>query len=56
MKEVTVITGGAGGMGFATANIFGHKGHAVLLCDVKEEALKNSACYASASATICSSI
>lgn len=43
MKEVTVITGGAGGMGFATANIFGHKGHAVLLCDVKEEALKNSA-------------
>ena len=43
MKDVTVITGGAGGMGFAAANIFGHKGHTVLLCDVKEEAVKNSA-------------
>lgn len=39
MKQVTVITGGAGGMGFATASIFGHQGHTLLLCDVKEEAL-----------------
>ena len=36
MKQVTVITGGAGGMGFATANIFGHQGQTLLLCDVKE--------------------
>lgn len=42
MKDVTVLTGGAGGMGFAAANIFGHKGHTVLLCDVKEEALKSA--------------
>lgn len=39
MKQVTVITGGAGGMGFATASILGHQGHTLLLCDVKEEAL-----------------
>lgn len=39
MKPVTVITGGAGGMGFATANIFGHQGHTLLLCDIKEESL-----------------
>lgn len=39
MKPVTVITGGAGGMGFATANIFGHQGHTLLLCDIKEEPL-----------------
>lgn len=39
MKQVTVITGGAGGMGFATANIFGHQGHTLLLCDIKEESL-----------------
>lgn len=42
MKNVTVITGGAGGMGFATANIFAHRGDTVLLCDVKEEALITS--------------
>ena len=39
MKQVTVITGGAGGMGYATANVFGRLGHKLLLCDVKEEAL-----------------
>ena len=43
MKPVTVITGGAGGMGFAAANIFGHQGHTLLLCDVKEEALQSAA-------------
>ncbi len=43
MREVTVITGGAGGMGFATANVFGHQGQTIFLCDIKEEALKASA-------------
>lgn len=43
MKTVTVITGGAGGMGFATASIFGHQGHTLLLCDVKEESLESAA-------------
>ncbi|MCJ7836270.1 SDR family oxidoreductase [Cuneatibacter sp. NSJ-177] len=43
MKQVTVITGGAGGMGFATANIFGRQGETLLLCDVKEDALETSA-------------
>lgn len=43
MKPVTVVTGGAGGMGFATANIFGHQGHTLLLCDVKEEYLESAA-------------
>ena len=40
MKNVTVITGGCGGMGFATANVFGHQGYSLLLCDIKEEPLK----------------
>lgn len=43
MKNVTVITGGAGGMGFAAANILGHQGNAILLCDIKEDSLKNAA-------------
>lgn len=30
-------------MGYAAANIFGHKGYTVLLCDVKAEALESSA-------------
>ena len=30
-------------MGFAAANIFGHQGHTLLLCDVKEEALQSAA-------------
>lgn len=42
MKNVTVITGGCGGMGFATANIMGRQGDAVLLCDLNEDALKSS--------------
>lgn len=42
MKNVTVITGGCGGMGFATANIMGRQGDTVLLCDLNEEALKSS--------------
>lgn len=43
MKAVTVITGGAGGMGFAAANVFGRQGQTILLCDIKEDALKAAA-------------
>lgn len=43
MREVTVITGGAGGMGFAAANVFGRQGQTIVLCDIKEESLKASA-------------
>ncbi|MBS6397935.1 MAG: SDR family oxidoreductase [Clostridiales bacterium] len=42
MKDVSVITGGCGGMGFATAAVLGRHGGAVLLCDTKEESLKES--------------
>ena len=41
MKNVTVITGGTGGMGFAIANSFGKQGP-VLLCDLNEESLQTS--------------
>ena len=43
MKPVTVITGGAGGMGFATANVLGRYGGTVLLCDLREDALEKAA-------------
>ena len=38
MNEVSVITGGAGGMGLATAKIIGRE-HAVVLCDVRQDRL-----------------
>ena len=38
MDNITVITGGAGGMGLATARIIGRE-HSVLICDVKPQAL-----------------
>lgn len=38
MKRVTVITGGAGGMGLATAKIVG-RDSAVVICDVNQERL-----------------
>ncbi|MGB0218004.1 MAG: SDR family oxidoreductase [Sinimarinibacterium flocculans] len=38
MKNITVITGGAGGMGLATARILG-RDHRVLICDVRQERL-----------------
>lgn len=38
MRRVSVITGGAGGMGVATAKIVG-KEHAVVLCDVRQDRL-----------------
>jgi len=38
MTRVSVITGGAGGMGLATARIVG-RDHAVVLCDVRQDRL-----------------
>lgn len=38
MSRVTVITGGAGGMGLATAKIVG-RDHVVVLCDVRQDRL-----------------
>jgi NAD(P)-dependent dehydrogenase (short-subunit alcohol dehydrogenase family) len=42
MTRVTVITGGAGGMGLATAKIVGSD-HTVVLCDVRQERLDAAA-------------
>lgn len=38
MSKVSVITGGAGGMGVATAKVVG-RDHAVVLCDVRQDRL-----------------
>src|SRR5262245_51531334 len=38
MRDVTVITGGAGGMGLAAAKIVGRQ-HAVVICDVSQDRL-----------------
>ena len=38
MTRVSVITGGAGGMGLATAKVVGQN-HAVVLCDVRQDRL-----------------
>lgn len=42
MNRVSVITGGAGGMGLATAKIVG-RDHTVVLCDVREDRLTAAA-------------
>lgn len=42
MSPVTVITGGAGGMGVETAKIVG-RDHAVVLCDVRQDRLDRAA-------------
>ena len=42
MDSVSVITGGAGGMGVATAEIIG-RDHAVVLCDVRRDRLEAAA-------------
>ncbi|WP_082953287.1 SDR family oxidoreductase [Mycobacterium sp. E3251] len=42
MDRVSVITGGAGGMGLATAKIVG-RDHIVVLCDVRQDRLENAA-------------
>jgi NAD(P)-dependent dehydrogenase (short-subunit alcohol dehydrogenase family) len=42
MASVSVITGGAGGMGLATAKIVGQE-HTVVLCDVRQDRLDEAA-------------
>jgi NAD(P)-dependent dehydrogenase (short-subunit alcohol dehydrogenase family) len=42
MSTVTVITGGAGGMGIATAKVVG-RDHPVVLCDVRQDRLDQTA-------------
>jgi NAD(P)-dependent dehydrogenase (short-subunit alcohol dehydrogenase family) len=42
MDSVSVITGGAGGMGLATAKVVG-RDHAVVLCDVRQDRLDAAA-------------
>ncbi|WP_073879423.1 SDR family oxidoreductase [Mycobacterium paraffinicum] len=42
MNRVSVITGGAGGMGLATARIVG-RDHTLVLCDVRQDRLKAAA-------------
>ncbi|BCO54678.1 MULTISPECIES: SDR family oxidoreductase [Mycobacterium] len=42
MNRVSVITGGAGGMGLATAKIVG-RDHTVVLCDVRQDRLTTAA-------------
>jgi NAD(P)-dependent dehydrogenase (short-subunit alcohol dehydrogenase family) len=42
MNRVSVITGGAGGMGLATATIVG-RDHTVVLCDVRQDRLTTAA-------------
>ena len=38
MSRVAVITGGAGGMGLATAKVVGRE-HALVLCDIRQDRL-----------------
>jgi NAD(P)-dependent dehydrogenase (short-subunit alcohol dehydrogenase family) len=42
MNHVSVITGGAGGMGVATAKVVG-RAHTVVLCDVRQDRLEDAA-------------
>ncbi|MGF2950858.1 SDR family NAD(P)-dependent oxidoreductase, partial [Mycobacterium sp. THU-M116] len=42
MNRVAVITGGAGGMGLATAHAVG-RDHTVVLCDVRQDRLAAAA-------------
>ncbi|MGV9801236.1 SDR family oxidoreductase [Mycobacterium sp. NPDC003449] len=42
MNRISVITGGAGGMGLATAKIVG-RDHVVVLCDVRQDRLDSAA-------------
>jgi NAD(P)-dependent dehydrogenase (short-subunit alcohol dehydrogenase family) len=41
MQKITVITGGAGGMGLATAKLMG-QGHHVVICDVNQQRLDSA--------------
>ncbi|MCB9224960.1 MAG: SDR family oxidoreductase [Crocinitomicaceae bacterium] len=42
MKDITILTGGAGGMGLATAKILGQNHH-IVLCDLKQDNLSKAA-------------
>jgi NAD(P)-dependent dehydrogenase (short-subunit alcohol dehydrogenase family) len=42
MNQVSVITGGAGGMGLATAKVVG-RDHTVVLCDIRQDRLDTAA-------------
>src|SRR6478752_4706976 len=42
MTSVSVITGGAGGMGLATAKVVG-RDHTLVLCDVRQDRLDEAA-------------
>ena len=42
MTQVSVITGGAGGMGLATAKVVG-RDHTVVLCDIRQDRLDDAA-------------
>ena len=41
MTKVTIVTGGAGGMGLATAKVLG-KDHHVVICDVRQQRLDSA--------------
>lgn len=55
LKNVAVITGGAGGIGFATARLLG-KDHHVVICDVSEQRLKSAITDLKQAGISCSSI
>lgn len=55
MKDISVITGGAGGMGLATAKIMG-RDHHVVICDVNQQRLDSAITELNALNISCSSV
>ena len=55
MSSVSVITGGAGGMGVATAKIVG-RDHTVVLCDVRQDRLYEAAATLEAVGITCKAV
>lgn len=55
MKEIVVITGGAGGMGLATAKLMG-KDHHVVVCDVSQKRLESATDYLKQHEISCDSV
>jgi len=55
MSSVSVITGGAGGMGVATAKIVG-RDHTVVLCDVRQDRLDEAAATLEAVGITCKAV
>ncbi len=55
MSSVSVITGGAGGMGLATAKIVG-RDHTVVLCDVRQDRLDEAAATLEALGITCKAV